>query len=1001
MPDVASLIVRVGAQTRDLEAAFARSTRKVEAFADATSSIGARMSVITAGVGVLGGAVISATARFDALNKGLESVAGSAEEAERQFQRLREIAKAPGIDLEQAVKGSIQLQAVGASAALAERTLRNVGRAVAASAGGPDQFAGVNRQLQQIAGKGKILAQDLNIIKENAPAMAKALQAAFGATTAEGIEKLNLSTEEFFNRLNEGIEKAIPKVEGGLGNAITNLRSSVSQAFASLGSGQANELTKTIDRLALRIEGAALAFSRLSPTTQRWTLYAIGATAALGPLLIALSALATAYRTIIALSLVNTTVASTRAFLAMIPTIYSAGSALTVFGTGARMAAAALVGPAGIALALGYVVTQFVRARIASAEALQAIRENIAKMNQATAQATLNVSVAAVRELNSELVALQSLVDGMGAGRGTRMGALPKERARILQIEGQIRSELDKQRAAAERINALRAETSLGTGTTTGNSFPDTQVDVLAKANDLADQLALRLEQGAAATEQILQRAVQALAQRGSAGGADALNLASIASARGAQLFSEANRQAVEYAARYPLIAREGVRITSEMADEAERIRKSFERLSNISRLSAALSGVLGQLGRVGESLADIVSQAGQLADAFADFQASQQKTGKNGIFANLGNFTSALGVLSAGIGIIGGLLGGGNAAEEARARRLENNTQALDRLASQINALAGTAREVQNAQIAAGRLAQSAGMIAGMGTLANLGFEGPQAQIEYVNRLIADLGITFADLNRMAQDLGLEIIRENGTIATDALDELARALGYHASIITTLGSSVDAFRQLQDATNRLYNVQESPQQALNDALAELRKFSGAGVATAFQGAFDSPASRAALQQSLQGLLERIRAGTLSLSDLGTFKDAQAMLSALLRADSALDQFADSAAKANAQLLNVPAGFKAALRRFQASAYETRVPTTTGPRPPTAPPTGPAPVQYQPAAAVPLVIQFAVSGGDDREVIYGKWYDSMQAASRTNPALVPFFAALPPPVRRN
>lgn len=203
-------------------------------------ALGALQGMATAvgagAVGILGlaGVAVKASADMDSLKRALTAVAGSSEEAERQLARLKEVAKAPGLGLKEAIQGSIRLQAAGFSAQLAERALKAFGNAVAASAGGKEELDGVTVALAQIASKGKISAEEIMQLAERIPQIRKAMQAAFGTSDTEALQEMGIGAEEFVGKIVTELEK-IPPVTGGAKNALENLGDAMFQAFAQAG----------------------------------------------------------------------------------------------------------------------------------------------------------------------------------------------------------------------------------------------------------------------------------------------------------------------------------------------------------------------------------------------------------------------------------------------------------------------------------------------------------------------------------------------------------------------------------------------------------------------------------------------------------------------------------------------------------------------------------------------------------------------------------------------
>lgn len=275
--------------TREFNREVKNVERSLQTASDRLSDIGNSMSLaLTAPLLGLGGAAIVAAGEFERLRLGLEATmtdAGySIQQAREELDKLREVAKAPGIDLEQAVTGSLRLQSVGLSAEQARQTIAEFANGVAAAGGTAQNLEGVTRQISQIISKGKILNEDLVILKENMPSVSRALVNAFGTADAEGLRKLNISAEELVIKLTEELAKA-PRVAGGISNAIQNAQVAVREAAVKIGDSlnAAFDITGGLQRFADFVSGIADSFANASPEVQR-LVFALGAFAiALGP----------------------------------------------------------------------------------------------------------------------------------------------------------------------------------------------------------------------------------------------------------------------------------------------------------------------------------------------------------------------------------------------------------------------------------------------------------------------------------------------------------------------------------------------------------------------------------------------------------------------------------------------------------------------------------------------------------------------------------------------
>jgi len=274
-----------------------RSGKKVKKFGDDLDDLGGKlqgagqvMSVgLTAPILAVGAGSLKAAADLDSLKRGLISVAGSSGEAEQQLTRLREIAKLPGLGFNEAVQGSIRLQAAGFSANQAEKSLSAFGNAIASVGGGKAELDGVTLALTQIASKGKISAEEINQLSERVPQVRKAMQAAFGTADTEVLQKSGISAEVFVGKLTAELAK-IPPVTGGIKNDFENLTDTIQQSGAKVGASLVPAASTIINVVAPAVNTLADSYSELSPPVQAGLLAVAGTVAVAGPTVLALGA---------------------------------------------------------------------------------------------------------------------------------------------------------------------------------------------------------------------------------------------------------------------------------------------------------------------------------------------------------------------------------------------------------------------------------------------------------------------------------------------------------------------------------------------------------------------------------------------------------------------------------------------------------------------------------------------------------------------------------------
>lgn len=242
----------------------------------------------------LGAAALKSFGDIQALKSGLTAVTGSAAKTEEQFKRLTVIAKLPGLGLQEAVKGAINLQVIGFSAGKAEKAMMALGNAVATVGKGKVEFEGALYGLQQLASTDMPLAEDLNIIKERIPQITPLLKEAFGTARSDELQKLGISSAQLVDTIINGLSK-LPPVTGGINAAFENLGDGVKNNLADVGEIINNtfDISAIIDSVVSKMTELVTYFKSLSPEIQK-SVVIFGALAiVIPPILVALGALIT------------------------------------------------------------------------------------------------------------------------------------------------------------------------------------------------------------------------------------------------------------------------------------------------------------------------------------------------------------------------------------------------------------------------------------------------------------------------------------------------------------------------------------------------------------------------------------------------------------------------------------------------------------------------------------------------------------------------------------
>lgn len=295
---MANLEISLGADPselgRDLSRAqnmitnFVNHVERIGKIGDALSDLGQKLTLgITLPIIGLGTAAIKAYGEIESLQKGLEAVMGSAARASVEFDKLREVAKLPGLGLKEAAKGSVALQSAGFSAKKSREALLSFGNALATVGKGANEMNFVILALTQLQNKSTGFGQDLRQLMEQLPQLRGALESAFGTSDSEAIAKTGVTGAEVVDKLIKEFAK-LPKVTGGIKNAFENLKDSIFINLSRIGDAinKNFNISKIIDKLTDALENLVSAFEDLSPGMQKVIIISAGLLAVMGPLLV-------------------------------------------------------------------------------------------------------------------------------------------------------------------------------------------------------------------------------------------------------------------------------------------------------------------------------------------------------------------------------------------------------------------------------------------------------------------------------------------------------------------------------------------------------------------------------------------------------------------------------------------------------------------------------------------------------------------------------------------
>ena len=243
-----------------MSSGLAKLDARMKSFLGSASVAGAKIPGIgqaIAGVGVAAGVAAAAVLGFansasiaagdyEALVKGLEAYAGSAENLKYQLDVLKKISAAPGLGFEEAIQGAVRLQAAGLGFETAANAIGEFGNALALVGKGKADLDGVLMALTQIAAKGKISAEELIQIQERVPQIRQVLQSQFGTSDTEQLQKMGITSPQFIQAMIKGLREQLPRAGGSAKNEREVLDDELRILFVQIGTEINNSLIPTL-----------------------------------------------------------------------------------------------------------------------------------------------------------------------------------------------------------------------------------------------------------------------------------------------------------------------------------------------------------------------------------------------------------------------------------------------------------------------------------------------------------------------------------------------------------------------------------------------------------------------------------------------------------------------------------------------------------------------------------------------------------------------------------
>ncbi len=285
MGKLGDLVVRIGADTRDLNKSLGKVQRNMRSMTSNFTALGTQMTkAVTLPILGVGAMAIKSAADLEKMEVSFISLTGGAEQAGAMMQQLNEFTAKTPFQIDAVATSARQLIASGTGIGEVNEQLQFLGD-IAATTGQPiNEIAAI---FAKVNAKGKVELENLNQLAERGIPVFKGLADATGllpselgagAVTVQQFNDYLKSLSEEGGMANGAMERLSETATGKFSTALDNLKLA--------GAALAEDLLPIISDLLDYVVDLAQSFTRLSPETKKIILIMGGLAAAIGPLLI-------------------------------------------------------------------------------------------------------------------------------------------------------------------------------------------------------------------------------------------------------------------------------------------------------------------------------------------------------------------------------------------------------------------------------------------------------------------------------------------------------------------------------------------------------------------------------------------------------------------------------------------------------------------------------------------------------------------------------------------
>ncbi len=285
MAKLGDLVVRIGADTRDLNKSLGKVQRNMRSMTSNFTKLGTSMTkAITVPLLGIGAMAVKSAADLEKMETSFISLTGGVEEAAAMMKQLNEFTAKTPFQIDAVATSARQLIASGTGIAEVNEQLQFLGD-IAATTGNPiNEIAAI---FAKVNAKGKVELENLNQLAERGIPVFEGLAKATGLLPSE-LGAGAVSVEQF-NDFLKGLSEEGGFAEGAMDRLSQTASGKFSTAMDNLklaGASLAESLLPILSDLLDYVVDLAQSFVDLSPSTKKMILIFGGVVSALGPLLV-------------------------------------------------------------------------------------------------------------------------------------------------------------------------------------------------------------------------------------------------------------------------------------------------------------------------------------------------------------------------------------------------------------------------------------------------------------------------------------------------------------------------------------------------------------------------------------------------------------------------------------------------------------------------------------------------------------------------------------------